>query len=207
MNCREVHRRIDIVNNYWVHPIAHVQLLNGQQKLSCTNETLKGQYYLFELTDKASNQAQVIVAGMGASTHFLNLIQHNGLPIFNPLLAQHAPTTHKRGSNGVINVVQWNDTAYQLFCAISLFMVNRDFEFSSPGVLSSILRNINNNPDQPPSIANIKAVNTILGKFATNMSLVVQQLSAKGNAIRVFNFNDLHQTIINANPAPTSNYQ
>lgn len=86
MNCREHRRRETIVRNYIVAPVAHIQLLNGQTKHSDANTEIQNDYYLFSVTNRTDGRViDTIQCGMGAARDFLRLLEHPGLPVFNPL--------------------------------------------------------------------------------------------------------------------------
>lgn len=52
MECRSEKKRQDIVDNYYVSPIAHIQLLSGQRKHSDAGQTITNDYYIFEAISK-----------------------------------------------------------------------------------------------------------------------------------------------------------
>lgn len=52
MKCRGNEKRKEIIRNYLLHPIAHVKLLAGQEKISCAGSLVKitDTYYCFILS-------------------------------------------------------------------------------------------------------------------------------------------------------------
>ena len=85
VECRSTEKRQWIVKNYNVEPVAHIQLLAGQTKHSDAGATIEKDYYIFEAVHKVNGKEEVIQCGMGASRDFLKLLNHEGLPLFNPL--------------------------------------------------------------------------------------------------------------------------
>ena len=85
MECRSTEKRQWIVKNYDVEPVAHIQLLAGQTKHSDAGATIENDYYIFHVNDRVNNIREIIQCGMGAAKDFLRLLNHEGLPLFNPL--------------------------------------------------------------------------------------------------------------------------
>lgn len=102
MECRSEERRQYIVNNYNVVPVAHIQLLNGQTKHSDAGRTIENDYYIFEATSKIDGKQERIQCGMTAARDFLKKINHEGLPLFNPLHGE----TEKKGGKPSGNVIK-----------------------------------------------------------------------------------------------------
>lgn len=85
MECRGYDKRKKIVKEYNVIPVAHLKLLSHQTKHSDAGSTIKDEYYIFKAVNKRNGNEEVIQCGMGAAKDFLRLLNHGGLPIFNPL--------------------------------------------------------------------------------------------------------------------------
>lgn len=88
MDCRGMERRRWIVDHYTVVPVAHLRLLNGITKQSDAGRKIKNEYYVFKATPRRGGDFEIIECGMKAARHFLELINHDGLPIFNPLCGE-----------------------------------------------------------------------------------------------------------------------
>ena len=52
MDCRSTEKRQYIVKNYYVTPVAHIQLLTGQTKHSDAGQVIHNDYYIFEAKKK-----------------------------------------------------------------------------------------------------------------------------------------------------------
>lgn len=123
MYCRGEDTRREIVKSHELYPIAHVQLLVGQTKTSCTGDALTDAYYCFFYKSRTGADQGTILCGEHAAKDFLQLIGHAGLPLFNPLLTQSGAS-----GTGVSRTVQgahakWDLTAKQLHDAINLLVV------------------------------------------------------------------------------------
>ena len=131
MECRSEERRQYIVDNYNVVPVAHIQLLNGQTKHSDAGQTIENDYYIFEATSKVNGKKEIIQCGMTAARDFLKKINHEGLPLFNPLHGEGG--TGKKGSKtsggNESKEVKWNPIAKQLYNAIMWVIVIIDAEY------------------------------------------------------------------------------
>ncbi|RDW99401.1 hypothetical protein gvb01_04915 [Gardnerella vaginalis] len=72
---------------------------------------------------------------MGAARDFLELIKHQGLPIFNPLKVNYRDSngdeSNTTGTNSLKNVT-WNETAKQLYNAIMWLIVLWDAKPDTP---------------------------------------------------------------------------
>ena len=99
MYCRGEDTRREIVKSHELYPIAHVQLLVGQTKTSCTGDTLTDAYYCFFYKSRTGADQGTILCGEHAAKDFLQLIGHEGLPLFNPLLTQSGSEWHWRQRN------------------------------------------------------------------------------------------------------------
>lgn len=135
MNCRSPKRRQNIVENYKVVPIAHIKLLAGQTKRSDAGATIENEYYIFEVTreENGEEKKDYIQCGMGAARDFLCLLNHKGLPLFNPL-HNHINARYAIGVDGGQQGVNqnnnnnWDPTAQQLYNAIMWLIIAWDAE-------------------------------------------------------------------------------
>ncbi len=128
MECRSTEKRQWIVQNYNVEPVAHIQLLAGQTKHSDAGATIENDYYIFEAVHKVNGEKEVIQCGMGAARDFLKLLNHPGLPLFNPLHGEGGTG----GSGGMRVQEVWNPTAKQLYNAIMWLIIAWDAKPGTP---------------------------------------------------------------------------
>ena len=175
MNCRGYKTRKSIVRDYEVKPEAHIKLLANQQKHSDAGATIEDEYYVFSAKRKTDGQKEVIQCGMGAARDFLELINHKGLPIFNPLVGNSHVNIRqeydKRGS-GNLQPEQWNETAKQLYNAIMWLIILWDAKPDTP--LFDFKDEVIKYKTYEPFESKIKRVNTTIkngskGKTLTQM--------------------------------------
>lgn len=187
MYCRGENTRREIVKSHELHPVAHVQLLVGQTKKSCTGDELTDAYYCFFYKSRTGTDQGTILCGEYAAKNFLQLIGHAGLPLFNPLLMQSG--TRGTGASGTIQGARtkWDLTAKQLHDAINLLVVCWS---SPPGpVLFDIKSRLEKYSYKPPYPGQIKAINTVLGQDVKKRTLsqMVNEL-AQNNSIKTYDF-------------------
>ncbi|WP_263108856.1 hypothetical protein [Xanthomonas oryzae] len=190
MYCRGADTRQQIVKNYELHPIAHVQLLAGQIKKSCTGDELTKAYYCFYYKSRQDSGTGTITCGEHAADHFLQLIGHAGLPLFNPLASQggNGGTSTSGTTKGPQK--NWDVAAKQLYNSINLLVVCWS---SPPGpALFDIKSKLEKFSDRPPLPSQVKAINTIIGKDVKKrtMAQMVSEL-AKNNSLKPYSFSHL----------------
>ena len=124
MDCRSTEKRQWIVENYTVKPMAHIQLLAGQTKHSDAGATIERDYYIFEAVNNENGEKEIIQCGMGAERYFLELLNHEALPLFNPLHGDGEE--HGGGAGGRRTQKKWNPVAKQLYNAIMWLIIAWD---------------------------------------------------------------------------------
>ena len=175
MNCRGYKTRQRIVRDYEVKPEAHIKLLANQQKYSDAGATIEDEYYVFSAKCKSDGKQKVIQCGMGAARDFLELINHKGLPLFNPLVGNiHANNRAKCVNAGIVNsqTEKWNETAKQLYNAIMWLIILWDAKPDTP--LFDFKDEVSGYKNYEPFDSKIKRVNTVIknggkGKTLTDM--------------------------------------
>ncbi|SGY86691.1 hypothetical protein [Moritella viscosa] len=194
MQCRGEDSRKRIVDKYNLNTVAHVQLLAGQDKLSCTNITLTDTYYCFSYEAKEEKDSGSFFCGSYAANHFLELTGLDPLPLFNPLVAQNSGRSGGHGGNPQQGRQAWDDTAKQLYNAINLLVVSWDI--APGGVIAKIKDKVSSNYHRAPYDSEIKAINTIISKDprGRNLQEMIDELRNRNN-IRIFNF-DLLNTVL-----------
>ena len=135
MNCRGHETRQRIVRDYKVQPEAHIKLLANQQKYSDARAIIEDEYYIFSAKHKTNGKKEVIQCGMGAARDFLALINHEGLPLFNPLMGEPDVNQRQEYNNkgsGYLQSKKWNKTAKQLYNAIMWLIILWDAKPDTP---------------------------------------------------------------------------
>ena len=181
MNCRGHETRQSIVQNYKVKPEAHIKLLANQKKHSDAGATIEDEYYVFSAISKRDGEREVIQCGMGAARDLLKLINHKGLPLFNPLVGNnHENPETNQSNNGKMNSQKerWNETAKQLYNAIMWLIILWDAKPDTP--LFNFKNEVIEYKTYKPFESKIKRVNTTIknggkGKTLTEMINVYRE--------------------------------
>lgn len=168
MDCRGEERRKWIIDNYYVVPCAHIQLLMGQTKRSDAGAEIENDYYLFRATKKDSGESEIIQCGIGAARSFLSMLGISGLPLFNPLHGE-ANAGGNNGHVGGVNNQTWNPIAKQLYNAIMWVIVIIDANPETP--IFTLKDEVYEYKDREPYNNKVKAVNTIISRTLGGRSL------------------------------------
>ena len=197
MNCFGEQKRTHIVKNYEVKPIAHVKLINGQEKTSCTQQKLSDSYYCFEYVSRTDiDDKGTFFCGSHAANDFLQKASIQPLPLFNPLAS---PESGRSVSTiGVGGSDQWNPLSKQLNEAINMIVVCWDIVPKGP--LADIQSNLVRYKSSEPFPSRVKAVNTVLSydKQGRTLQQMINQLRQK-DRVRQFNFNLLNDILASQN--------
>ncbi|MBU5469803.1 hypothetical protein KQI85_05400 [Falcatimonas sp. MSJ-15] len=171
MECRSEKTRQYIVDNYNVVPVAHIQLLNGQTKHSDAGQTIENDYYIFEATSKVNGKKEIIQCGMTAARDFLKKINHEGLPLFNPLHGEGeiGKKGNKTSGGNESKEVKWNPVAKQLYNAIMWVIVIIDAKPNT--AIYEVKEKVWKFKSYEPFPSQVKAVNTIIGKNIVGKTL------------------------------------
>lgn len=196
MNCRGNLTRVRIVNDYYVEPVAHLKLLNGQSKESDAGGKITDEYYIFKCTDKISKQTENIVCGSCAANNFFQLINKNKPPLFNPLI-NNQRNNGNNGNDGNNANIKWNDAMLQLHNAIMLIMVIWNIDQIN-GILLEIKNSTEKYYYKEPFDSNIKSINTIIRNSFQGATLTekINELRNNNN-LRIYNFELLNVKLNN----------
>ena len=201
MNCRGHTTRVDIVSNYKVTPVAHIQLLTGQTKHSDAGQIIENDYYIFTLVNKIKeSDIQTITCGIEAATDLLNLINHRGLHIFNPLVSINSEQNIHNGSVLSNDSKKKNETAIQLYNAIMWIITLIDAKTDT--TIYNIKKEVEKYMNYEPYLSKIKSVNTIIKKCFKEKTLSNKINELRGaNNIRnsICNFSLLQEKLKNEN--------
>lgn len=170
MDCRSTEKRQWIVRNYTVEPVAHIRLLSGQIKHSDAGATIERDYYIFEAVNNATGEKEIIQCGMGAARDFLELLNHEGLPLFNPLHGDgDAGGEHGGGAGGRRAQEIWNPVAKQLYNAIMWLIIAWDAKPGTP--LFEFRSDIEKHKKVTPFEWKVKRVNSAIQNGAKGRTL------------------------------------
>lgn len=116
----------------------------------------------------------------GCGKRFLELLNHKGLPIFNPLHGEGSTDRNSRG--GARNKqIRWNPVAKQLYNAIMWLIIIIDAKPDTP--IFEIREKVYSFRDREPFHSQVKAVNTIIRKNLLGRTLMeaIDELRADNN--------------------------
>lgn len=190
MKCRGPQNRKKIIDQYDLKPIAYVKLLNGQKKKSCTGDLLTDNYYLFTYKNKNDHTEGSFFCGSHAATHFLELLGHSPLPLFNPLTGPSGSSS--QGGKSAHHASTWHPVTKELLNAINLLIIC--WNTTIKGFLGKIKMDIENNPSKAPNLSDIKRVNTVLSKDSKNRTLqqMLLDLRKVEPTLRTFSFKNIN---------------
>jgi len=163
-------------------------LLNGQERRSCTTDLLTDSYYCFSYRKKNSDVTGSFLCGTHAANHFLELIGHPKLSLFDPLASEGAGTGTSNTNENVSSNEPWHPAAKQLHNAINLLVICWG---TAPGnVLQEIKIDLEKHKSRVPLPRQIKAINTIISrdKGGRTLQQMLDELRNKNNKIRMFRF-------------------
>ena len=160
INCRGNETRKRIITEYIVEPKAHLKLLANQRKNSDAKAIIEDEYYIFTAVRKRDGKEEIIQCGMGAARDFLKLLNHPGLPLFNPLKTDSTikKDNNQKSNSQEIKVEKWNKTAKQLYNAIMWLITIWDAQPNTP--LFEFRDEIVKYKENDPYDSKIKRINT-----------------------------------------------
>lgn len=183
MDCRKHEIRVELVSNYDISPVAHVKLLNGQEKMSCTGVILTDSYYCFSYRRKNTNdKLKSFFCGIHASNDFINLIGCDPIPLFNPLksLGELAKNSTQTKGRNKYNNRKWNPLSKELSDAINILIIY--WNITPTGAILDIKNKVDKYFYKAPFDNEIKGVNTIISKDKNQLSLIdmIHNLDVEG---------------------------
>lgn len=184
MDCRGTETRKRIAKEYKVEPVAHIKLLANQTKRSDAGATIEDEYYIFTAIRNTDGQKEIIQCGMGAARDFLQIIDHPGLPLFNPLKGENVTSSsNSKISSNHKKIDDWNATAKQLYNAIMWLIIIWDAKPNTP--LFEFKDDIMKYRRCEPFDWKIKRVNTVIrnGGKGKTLTEIINAFS-KDNKIR-----------------------
>ena len=196
--------RQNIVNEYDLIPISHIQLLLKQIKQNCCGPKLTDSYYVFSYENKLNpNDNGYFNVGSHCANNFLQLTNQNALPIFNILMnnnQRNNNVNNNQRNNNVNN--QRIKINIQLENAMNLFMAYNPTVIPF-GYFYKIL-NFVRTANVITNDTSIREVNRVIGSYNQTIPNIINSLSMQHN-LRAFNFTELHNHIITNNILPNGN--
>ena len=192
MNCRTRKRKEELNRKFYIQPVNYLKLLNGQHKQGCCG-SLDDKYYIFSYRPRGDYDAQskYFFVGTHCANEFLDIIKHDPLPLFNPLIHEqgnHVPGDgNSSGSKDKASIHPFNR---ELLTAINMLCISWDIIPESG--LESIVKFTNKrSPD--PNLNGIEWFNEIVGKDRQRRSLriMIDQLR-ENNELKDLRFDELN---------------
>lgn len=220
MDCRGHDSRVKICTRYIIKPVAHLKLLNGQEKKSDAGALVSDQYYVFSATpvDTQDGVSESILCGMDAAQDFLEISGEEPLPLFNPLKGLRSSQNEKRDNiltdttegagkrlKRTTEARKWDPVAKQLWEAILLLIMDWD---AVPGsTLFDLLAKTEKYYFLEPYAWKIRALNTVLKSDAKkrNMDQITDTMRRNNPELKDFDFSLLREKIKEADQKENRN--
>ncbi len=171
MNCRTRKRKEEFCNQYYIQPVNYIKLLNGQNKEGCCGP-LDDKYYTFSYKPKGDYDAQAkyFFVGTHCANEFLDIINHDSLPLFNPMTLDQSSNTGGGGnsSGSGINMQRIHPFNQELLTAINMLCITWDIIPESG--LESIITFTRKKSDQP-NYKGVEWFNKMVAKDSKERSL------------------------------------
>lgn len=170
MNCRTRKRKEELNRKFYIQPVNYLKLLNGQHKQGCCG-SLDDKYYIFSYRPRGDYDAQskYFFVGTHCANEFLDIIKHNPLPLFNPLIHEQGNYVPRDGnSSGSKDKAPIHPFNRELLTAINMLCISWDIIPESG--LESIIK-FTNNKSTDPNLNGIEWFNKIVAKDARKRTL------------------------------------
>lgn len=192
MNCTGRGNRKRICEEYDVQAIGCIVLYGGRTVISdAGGKVIRDKYYKFLCVNKGDGHREFIQCGYPTAKHICEL---SGIQLpaeFNPFVGEG---NNGGGAGGGQNVRPMNRGRKQLDNAIMLFVTAKDEILGPETAIFKIKERVEKDMYNDVDFGDVKAVNTILGKFYTTMSQIIADLGMHGT-VRNYNFNILHNML------------
>ena len=187
MDCRGHEKRLRIVQEYKIIPIAHIKLLNGKIISSDAGGDITDSYFMFNCISKTTNEREIIYCGKPTAIDFCNLTNQKLPDLFNPLKCTSVSGKLNKNNIREAEMIdkKWNPMRKQLYNATMLLIAIFDAKPDTP--LFVIKEELETYVDREPFLARIKAINTIISKTNKTMRDIIDELG-KNNDLKSFSF-------------------
>ncbi len=196
MKCRGKELREKLIEMYDIKPVAHVKLLEGQVKKSCTGDELTDNYYCFsyQIKGKSNSTLKSFYCGSHASKHFLELLELEPLVCFNPLKGVNRNSGGSRQGSKENYNSNWNETMKELYNALNLLVVYWDV--APRGAILDIKLKIEKYKYANPYDGIIKSVNTIVSKDKNGYKMKdIMNFLKETNDIKDYSFDRVNERL------------
>lgn len=200
--CRSEERRIAMVQANHIRPLHQGAVLPGNEKKSCTGDSLTDWYYAFEMVEKRGRVTRTFICGHYAAKHFLELTGHEPPPSFDPFLdPSPSPSGGVAGTAPGSAPPPCHPAWVQLRVAAGIATGLTD---RPPGEgLRKVLVALARPTRYEPPASRVKSLNTILKNMRGGRPLsgIIAQLGAPGRKLRSYSFDHLHRILVTHYPS------
>lgn len=155
-------KKLNVVQNYYLNPIAYLKLIEGQKKIGCCGE-LKDRFVIFDYTHKSSKERGVFFVGYDCAKQIIDLVNQKKAELSKPLI-ELPPLFDPSGKKGFISplpsMLPINCDILEVVLMLASLWDIQDFKGKLPYLLSTIWRN----PFLHPEKEDMLALNRIVGK-------------------------------------------
>lgn len=209
MNCTGEARRIKICKKYDIKPIGCIVLYGGRKvKSDAGGKVITDKYYKFLCIHRDDAHHEFIQCGYPTAKHICEL---SGIELpseFNPFTGSGGIAGGVGGGfilkTGVTGKSQ-NRGRKQLDTAIMLFITLKDSVLEPETPIFKVKERVEEDMYSDVELCDVKAVNTILGRFHTTISQIITDLGLHGK-VKNYNF-DILIDIIDNNKIVPNNYR
>ena len=180
MKCTGEKRREQICREYDIKAIGCYKLFDGREiESDAGGNTITDKYYLFQCIHKKTRQEEMIQCGQPTAKHICNLCGIELPSEFNPFLEVNGGGGGGSGGSGGKGTVRWHKSRRQLYNAIMLFITRYGTSLKPDSPIFKIKNEIESDVTEPVKSNYVLGVNTIIGKYNTNITKILNDLSKK----------------------------
>lgn len=188
-SCRGREKKQALINQYELKPIAHLTLLNNQEKQGCCGK-VTNRYYAFKARNRSTDEVESFYVGYDCAEQLLDLIGHEKLRLFNPLQSLQSKSVNISDirRENILSDARIDPLNMELSNAINLLCTT--WEQPPRLTLLSYLDYIRQRPsDRTQNFAIIK-FNNILGKdrVGRTLSQMIEELRKDNPTMKHFSF-------------------
>lgn len=202
MDCTGESTRAKIYNEYDIKAIGCIVLYGGREvKSDAGGKLITDKYYKFLCIHKNDGHHEFIQCGYPTAKLICDA---KGIELpseFNPFKGTGGIGSSKGGKS----VSPKNKGRRQLISAIMLFVTSKDDILKPETAIFKVKERIEKNMYSNLELRDVKAVNTILGNFHTNITKIITELGLHGT-VRKYNF-DILIKMIDDNKITPNNYR
>ena len=190
LDCRGGKNKEAIVRDYFLTPLMHTTLLEGQEKLGCCGK-LEREYYIFRAKHKKENTEFCFFMGKHCAEKFLLLINHPKLELFNLFTSEINNESEDNNPNNESNNLIRDIHPINKELIDAIYILNASWN-RLPALLVSIIE-FTHKKESIINIRGIKWLNEklVYDKQKRTMTEIYLNLKKENKRIRAFSFEKL----------------